>query len=123
MRFTKTRKRATAAVLAAVAMGVIGVGSATSAQAAEGTWTVRSGGCVALEQIELQGGHDHMAIDPIADPSGCEFGIFNSTSGTLLVAGPAPVTHETTVYAGLGTNLTGCLIADLTGTRVCDPLN
>ncbi|MDH6120376.1 hypothetical protein ABH930_004729 [Kitasatospora sp. GAS204A] len=122
MRFTKTRKRATAAVLAAVAMGVIGVGSATSAQAAEGTWTVRSGGCVALEKIELQGGHDHMAIDPIADPSGCEFGIWDRNANQWTYGPTTSGSESPWYYDGPNMSLEACLWGPRSA-ESCGPIN
>ncbi|MDH6108630.1 hypothetical protein P3T36_007894 [Kitasatospora sp. MAP12-15] len=122
MRFSKTKKRATAAAIAVVAMGVIGVGSATSAQAAEGTWTVRSGGCVALEKIELQGGHDYMAIDPIADPSGCEFGIRNVNTGGWEYGPTTSGSESPWKYDGPGMLLKACLWGP-TSPEQCGPQN
>ncbi|MFB7666332.1 hypothetical protein ACFC1R_20660 [Kitasatospora sp. NPDC056138] len=109
MRFTSTRKRAVAAVIAVVAMGATGVGTATSAQAAEGTWTVSSGGCVALEKIELQGGHDHMAIDPIANPGGCGFGIWNLNTGRWDYGLTGSGAQSPWLYDGPGMSLQACV--------------
>ncbi|WP_327070397.1 hypothetical protein OG500_32515 [Kitasatospora sp. NBC_01250] len=122
MRFTRTRKRASAAALAVVAMGVIGVGSATSAQAAEGSWQIRSGGCVALELVELQGGHDHMAIDPTAAPTGCEFGIQNVGTGQWIYGPTTDPRESGWYYDGPGTSLQACTWGPRSA-EVCGPVN
>ncbi|WP_035804843.1 hypothetical protein [Kitasatospora mediocidica] len=122
MRFTRTSKRAAAATLAVVALGVIGVGTATSAQAAEGSWTIRSGGCLALEKIELQGGHDAMAIDPLANPSGCEFGIYDLNAGRWVYGPTTSGSESPWYYDGPGMSLEACLWGSRSA-EVCGPAN
>ncbi|MFE2413437.1 hypothetical protein ACFXDE_34390 [Kitasatospora sp. NPDC059408] len=122
MRFTRTRKRASAVALAVVAMGVTGVGSATSAQAAEGSWTIRSGGCVALEKVELQSGHDHMAIDPIAAPSGCTFGIMDLNTGQWAYGPTTYPGQSPWLYDGPGMSLQACTWGPRSA-EVCGPPN
>ncbi|MER7585374.1 hypothetical protein [Kitasatospora sp. NPDC097691] len=122
MRFTRTGKRASAAALAVVAMGVIGVGSATSAQAAEGSWFIRSGGCTALEKVELHSGHDYMAIDPTAAPNGCEFGIRNLSTGGWAYGPTTNPSQSPWVYDGPGITLEACLWGPFSA-EVCGPAN
>ncbi|MBS2965554.1 hypothetical protein KGA66_21065 [Actinocrinis puniceicyclus] len=122
MRFTRTRR----VVAVAAAAGAIGVGFAASAQAAEGTWTVtNTRGCVALEKIELIGGHDYMAEDPIADDGSCAYGIWNNNTGEW-AASNFPTTSPSQsqwVWDGPGESLTVCVYATYTGYWVCGPSN
>lgn len=123
MRFTRTRKRATAAVIAAVAMAGIGIGTASSAQAAEGTWGFGTGGCAATEIIQLEGGHDYMAIDPTANPGHCLFGIFNRNSWSWIYGATTSGGESPYYYDGPGQSLEACLIDTNTNTWACGPVN
>lgn len=122
MRFTTTAGRAVAVALAAATLGL---GATASAQAVTtgGETTITNGSCSVLV-VAMNGS---LAVQARGDNSGCDFGVLDSTSGSWLVLGPAPVNpHGTWVYSvnvAPGTKLSGCLISDLTGATVCDPLN
>ncbi|GAB2702762.1 hypothetical protein [Kitasatospora kifunensis] len=126
MRFTRTRKRAAAAVIAAVAMAGIGVGTASSAQAAsEGTYSFGTGGCSALEIIQLGGdGHDYMAIDPTANPGHCLFGVFNLNTWSWAYGATSSGAESPYIYDGPGQSLKACLIDTANNnTWACGPAN
>jgi hypothetical protein len=126
MRFTRTRKRAAAAVIAAVAMAGIGIGTASSAQAAsEGTYSFGTGGCAALEIIQLgSDGHDYMKIIPTENTGHCLFGVFNRNTWSWVYGPTSSSAPSPWIYDGPGQSLETCLIDTANNnTWACGPIN
>ncbi|MDH6136684.1 hypothetical protein P3T37_006115 [Kitasatospora sp. MAA4] len=122
MRFTTTARRTAAVALAAATLGL---GATTSAQAVTigGPTTITNGSC----SVAVYDTNGLLSVQALGDNGGCYFGVRDSTGGSWLVLGPAPVNpHGVWVLllnVAPGTKLSGCLISDLTGATVCDPLN
>ncbi|WEO92769.1 hypothetical protein A6P39_000760 [Streptomyces sp. FXJ1.172] len=63
--------------------------------------------CQALEFTRVEGGHDHMYVDPTIDTNGgCEFGIWDANAGRWAY-GPtfSPAGNQGDVYDGPGMRL------------------
>ncbi|WP_280717290.1 hypothetical protein [Kitasatospora sp. MAP5-34] len=110
------RRTAALAVLPVAFLAV----SATSASAAEGTWQVGSGGCVALEKVILISGHDYMAIDPIVNNGGCSFGIYSWATSQWLYGPTGSGAQSPWIYDGPGQNMSACVWG---GSWSCGPAN
>ncbi|AUG80238.1 hypothetical protein CFP65_5541 [Kitasatospora sp. MMS16-BH015] len=119
MRLTKNMRRVAAVAFAAAAL--VGA-AATSASATEGTWTISSGSsCVALEKIQLQGGHDYIAVDPIANAGGCSFGVWNVNAGSWAYGPTSSGAQSPWIYDGPGQLLQACVFGPNGGS--CGPAN
>jgi hypothetical protein len=126
MRLTRISKRATAAVIATVAVAGLGFGTATSAQAAEGSWTFSHGGCAAIEEITLGSDyHDEMGILPTQNNGHCLFGVFNrNTWSWELGSASSSSNWQGWFWDGPGQSLEACLIDTANNnTWACGPIN
>ncbi|MFJ8434763.1 hypothetical protein ACIQ9P_26030 [Kitasatospora sp. NPDC094019] len=127
MRFTKASKRLAAAVAATVAVGVMGIGTASATQTAEGQFVFGTGGCVAVEDVQLMNDHhDWMRVIPTANPGHCLFGVFDKNAWKWLgAAGATPSSNPSQYYYdGPGQALEACLIDTANGnTWACGPIN
>ncbi|MFD7411624.1 hypothetical protein ACFVZ3_20680 [Kitasatospora purpeofusca] len=127
MRFTRTGKRVAAAAVAAVAMGVMGIGTASATQTAEGQVVFGTGGCVAVEDVQLMNDHhDWMRVIPTSNPGHCLFGVFDRNAWKWLgAAGATPSSNPSSwYYDGPGQSLEACLIDTANNnTWACGPIN
>ncbi|MEV6976826.1 hypothetical protein [Kitasatospora sp. NPDC093806] len=109
MRITRTVQRVAAAAVATAALGVFGIGTAS---ATPQNW-FGTGGCEAVEDIQLGGDHhEYMRIIPTANPGHCLFGVFDRNAWKWLGAAGATPSSDPSAwyYDGPGQSLQACLI-------------
>jgi hypothetical protein len=110
MLLSKTVRRVVGALGVTAAAATMVAVTTTTASAAEGQWGVWSGSCGALEKVELgSDGHDRMAIDPISNPGGCLFGIWNNNTGGWAYGPTSSGAESPWLWDGPGMSLSSCV--------------